>query len=70
MHMQDEDDFNDYSEEEFSPSLLAQLERLEQSQQFRLATRARKQQNQLRIRRHLEDLRDTRRMREDIDYLY
>ena len=66
----DDDDFDDYSEEEFSPSLLAQLERLEQSQQFRLSTRARKQQGQMRIRRHLEDLRDTRRMREDIDYLY
>jgi hypothetical protein len=64
-----EDDFDDYQEEEFSPSLLAQLERLEQSQQLKLVARARKQQQQLRIRRQLEDLNDSRRLRDDIDYL-
>jgi len=65
-----DENFDDYEEEEFlSSQLAAQLARLEQKHDVRERERIRSQRRTLKVRRRLEDWKDNRRIRDEIDYL-
>jgi hypothetical protein len=66
--MNDDDDYDEY-EEELSPTLAAQLERLAQSQSLKIGQSGLRQKARLKVRRQLEDWNDSRRIRDEIDYL-
>jgi hypothetical protein len=63
-----DDDYDDY-EEELSPTLAAQLERLAQNQSLKIGQSGLRQKARLKVRRQLEDWKDSRRIRDEIDYL-
>jgi hypothetical protein len=63
-----DDDYDDY-EEELSPTLAAQLERLAQNQSLKIEQSGLRQKARLKVRRQLEDWKDSRRIRDEIDYL-
>ena len=62
------DDY-EQDEEELSPTLRAQLERLERNHDLTAGQSSNKQKAKLRTRRWLEDWKDSQRTRDEIDYL-
>lgn len=66
----DLDDFDDFSDfDDLSPEVSAQLERLERNQKLRAQEQHVMRRQKLKVRRRLEDYRDDRRIRDEIDYL-
>jgi hypothetical protein len=63
-----DDDF-DEEEPDISPGLHAQLERIEQNQNFKFDKQHRLRQEKLRVRRQIEERAELRRMRDEVDYL-
>lgn len=66
-----EDDFydDDFDDSELSGEVLAQLERLEITRNYRAAEQSRLRRHKLKIRRQLEDWQMARQMRDDLDYI-
>jgi hypothetical protein len=62
------DDY-DQDEEELSPALRAQLERLERSHDLTAGQSSNRRKAKLKARRQLEDWRDLKRIRDEFDYL-
>ena len=66
-HIHDSDDYDELPD--LPPHLLAQVERFERQESSPARGRYRGRRMKLRARRRLEDYRDERRMRDEIDYL-
>lgn len=69
MHKHMKEDFDDF-DEDLSPELNAQLERFEKSHNLRAQDQLYMRRQKLKLRRQLEDWSDSRRMRDELDYLH
>jgi hypothetical protein len=67
--MKDDDDYDYDDYDELSPTLAAQLAKLEHSHPIRSRSQESRHVRGTRLRRQLEDWQDSRRMRNEIDYL-
>jgi hypothetical protein len=67
--MNDDDYDYDYDDDELSPALADQLARLEHSHPIRSRSQPPRHFRAPKVRRQLEDWQDSRRLRNEIDYL-
>ena len=65
-----DDDDSEIYDQELSPTMQAQLERLEQNGVFRSELQMDSRSDRTRLRRQLEDFSEIRKMRREIDYLH
>lgn len=63
------EDFDEFDADDLSPDLAAQLERFERNQHFKAQEQSRLRRQKLKVRRRLEEYGESRRMRNEIDYL-
>jgi hypothetical protein len=65
-----EDDDGEIYDQELSPMMQAQLERLEQNSLYRSDFQFDSRRDKHKLRRQIEDFSEVRKMRREIDYLH